>query len=99
MAAYKAIKPGEELDYSFNHQEEADDVGSPSDTISTSTWAVTPQDDASPEAPALSNDTIDGVVTSVVISGCTAGNVYRLTNTVTWATGIVTKKTVVLRCE
>lgn len=99
MAAFKLIKAGEKLDYSFDWQNEADDLGSPSDTISTSDWAVEPQEVGSPEGPTLSGAAFSGFVTTVDISEVTAGHVYRLTNTVTWASGIVARKTVVLRCE
>ena len=98
MGSYKLIRPGEDLDYAFDYRAEADDAGSPSDTISSSSWSVTPQADASPTAPKLSDGAFSGVLASVRITDCTAGNIYRLTNTVVWSSGIITKKTVVLRC-
>ena len=101
MPGYALIYQGETRALSNDWSTEAEDAGSPSDTIEASTWAIAPQDEGSPTAPLLTGEGTAGAVTRVRVSGCAAGRVYRLVNSVTWASGAPAqgKKVIVLRCE
>ena len=101
MPDYALIYEGERREFTNDWSTEADDAGSPSDAIDTSTWSIEPQEDGSPTEPLLTNEGIAGVVTSARVSRCTAGQVYRLVNSVSWASGAPApgKKVIVLRCE
>jgi hypothetical protein len=96
--AYLLIGPGETLDYSVDWTGELD-AGSPSDAITASSWSVTPQDEASPERPSLSGDSTSGAITAVRLADCTGGAIYRLTNRVETALGLILERSITIRCE
>ena len=96
---YVLIDPQETLDYSCDWSLLLDDVGSPSDTIDTSTWSITPQL-GSPQAPDLSGATeANGIATIKVTNAGPIGSVYRLSNKVVTAQGRTAERSVTLRCE
>ena len=78
---YRLIDPEETLDYACDWAGFLADGGSPNDTIQTSVWS------ADPAGPVLSGASVTAAVTRVFLSGAQAGQVYRLTNTVTTALG------------
>ncbi len=90
---YRLIDPDETLDYACNWDAFLADGGSPADTIQDSAWSV------DPSGPVLSGATRTGAVTQVFVSGALAGQIYRLTNTVTTALGRVAERSWTLRCE
>jgi len=63
------------------------------DTISSSTWAITPT------GPTLTNSTNDTTSTTVWVEGCTAGVTYTLTNHVTTDDGREDDRSLTLRCR
>ncbi len=90
---YRLIDPDETLDYACDWGPFLSDGGSPSDTIQNSVWF------ADPAGPVLSGAAISGPVTRVFISDAQAGQVYRLTNTVTTILGRTAERSWTLRCE
>jgi hypothetical protein len=90
---YRLIDPDETLDYACDWAVFLADGGSPGDTIQTSLWSV------DPAGPALSGASAAGAVTRVFLSGALAGQVYRLTNTITTALGRSVERSWTLRCE
>lgn len=91
------IDPDETLDYSCNWAEFLD-VGSPTDSISTSVWAVTPLE-LSPVVPVLSSPSTIGDLTTTFISQCIRGRIYQLTNTITTAQGRTADRSLTIRCD
>lgn len=85
----RLIDPNEKLDYGFDW---TTDGWIASDTISTSTWSV------SPTGPTLSGAASTTTTTSVFITGCTHGLIYSLTNQITTAAGRIGERTITLRC-
>lgn len=81
--------PGAILDYGFDWAEWLKD--SEGDTISDSQWAC--------QTLTLSQATIAGAKTVVMVSGGVAGNSYKLTNTITTAAGRKDSRTILLVCE
>lgn len=94
---YDHQRPGSDLDYSFDWSDYLDDQGSPSDTISTSTWSVAP--DAGSPSPEVHSDVITGAITSAFLRNVTRGEVYVLKNHVVTAAGRSDVKQVVIRCD
>ena len=90
---YRLIDPNETLDYACDWAAFLADAGSPTDSIQMSAWA------ADPAGPTLSGESVTAGVTRVFLSGAQAGQVYRLTNTVTTALGRVAERSWTLRCE
>ncbi len=90
------IDPQETLDYTCDWSTFLDDGGSPSDTISTSSWTIT---DAGSPAPTLSGETNTSNSATVFVQGCTLGEVYRLSNKIVTAQGRTAERTHTLRCE
>ncbi len=99
MADYLLIDPQETLDYTFDWGPFMDESGSPSDTILSSAWAITPANAGSPSEPVLSGDTKTADTTTTLVANCAVGQVYRLTNTVVTAQGRTAERTLTLRCE
>lgn len=99
MAGYHLIDPQEVLDYTFDWSNFLDDAGSPSDTISTSSWAITPQEPGSPSEPVLSGNSNTVNMATVFVAGCGAGGLYQRTNTVVTAQGRTAERSITLRCE
>ncbi len=95
---YLLIDPDETLDYTCDWSAWLDDGGSPSDTISTSSWAITPQE-ASPEAPTLSSESNTTNSATVFVSTCVRGALYQLTNRIVTAAGRTAERSITLRCE
>ena len=94
---YRLIDPGATLDFPCDWSDYLND-GSPSDSIVTSLWSITPQS-GSPALPALSGQSFAGALTTVFVSGVQRGQVYRLTNRITTAQGRTDERSVILRCE
>jgi hypothetical protein len=90
---YRLIDPDETLDYACDWAAFLAEAGSPNDTIQSSAWAV------DPTGPALSGASVNGATARTFISGATAGQVYRLTNSITTAMARVAERSWTLRCE
>jgi hypothetical protein len=84
------IDPAEKLDFGFNWSTDSWLAGA--DTISASTWAV------APTGPTLSGEAASTTATSVLITACTHGKIYSLTNRVTTAAGRIGERTITIRC-
>ena len=95
--AYRLIGPGETLGFSMDWTSELES-GSPADSIATSDWSIAPQD-GSPSRPALTDLEHAGAVSSVTVCDATAGVVYRLTNRVTTAQGLIFERSITVRCD
>ena len=75
--------PGEDLDYSHDWSADLDDQGSPSDTISASTWALEGPDDGSSPSPSAHDASTSGNVVTVFVNNLQVDSVYTLRNTMT----------------
>ena len=96
--SYRLIDPQDTTDWTCDWSVFLDDVGSPSDVISTSSWSITPQV-GSPQAPDLSNSRISGAKTTIDVTGAVLGQVYRLSNTITTVQGRTKDESFTLRCD
>ncbi len=94
--SYLLIDPSEKLDYSCDWSDFLDEGGSPSDTISSSSWAIA--GGGSP-APTLSGEDTTNNVTTVFVEGCELGQIYRLANRVVTGQGRTAERSHILRCE
>ena len=90
---YRLIDPDETLDYACDWSAFLADGGSPADSIQSSAWSV------DPAGPTLSGASVAGAVARVFVSGAEAGQVYRLTNSVTTTLGRIAERSWTLRCE
>ena len=90
---YRLIDPDETLDYACDWTAFLADGGSPGDSILSSAWAT------DPAGPTLSGASVAGAVTRVFVAGAQAGQVYRLTNSVTTNLGRIAERSWTLRCE
>ncbi len=95
---YLLIDPDETLDYTRDWSTFLDDGGSPSDSILSATWTITPQE-ASPQAPVLSDPSNTATTAKVFVSGAVYGQVYRLANRIVTAQGRAAERSITLRCE
>ncbi len=95
---YLPIDPGETLDYSCDWSAFLDDGGSPSDTIATSSWTITPLE-ASPVIPTLASESNTVNTTTVFVSNAVYGQVYQLTNRIVTAQGRTAERSIACRCE
>ncbi len=95
---YPLIDPSEDLDYTFDYGPFVDDGGSPSDTILTSKWVITPQS-GSPQTPDLHSAAKTADTTTIFVKNATVGEIYRLTNTVTTNDGRTAQRSLTIRCE
>lgn len=95
---YLLIDPDETLDYARDWSGFLDDGGSPSDSILSATWTITPQE-ASPQAPVLSNPSNTATTAKVFVTGAVYGQVYRLANRIVTAQGRAAERSITLRCE
>ena len=93
---HETQRPGTKLDYTCDWGTWLADAGSPSDTITGSTWEVSP-DDGSP-APVISDLSIVGDFATAWLSELEEGNVYRLRNRVVSAQGRSVSRTFTIRC-
>ena len=82
------IDPDAKLDYGFDWS----DWLATGDTLSTSTWAITPT------GPTLSDDSNDTTETVVWVTGCTSGVTYTLTNSVVDNDGREDDRSITLVC-
>jgi hypothetical protein len=98
MVALRPIDPNETLDYALDWSDFLDDAGSPSDTISISTWEIYPSD-GSPAGPTLSGELQNSNSTCVFLSGCVHGSVYLLTNRVVTTVGRTADRSITIRCQ
>ncbi len=94
---YLLIDPSETLDYTCDWSDMLDDVGSPSDTISSSTWAVTPQE-GSPQQPDIKSSTNTATTTTIFLYNCVRGGVYQVTNTIVTGQGRTHERSITVRC-
>ena len=92
------IDPEETLDYTMNWATWLAETGSPEDTISTSSWAVS-DSTGSPSHPVLSGATNTASTATVFVAGCQLGELYQLTNTITTGQGRTAERSLTLRCE
>ncbi|MHA7839861.1 MAG: phage fiber-tail adaptor protein [bacterium] len=95
MAPYRVQDPAEELDWTCDYAAEMDSVGSPSDTISSSTFTI--EGGGSP-APVLEDQVNTADTTSINVKGMTLGEVYHLRNAVTTSQGRLLKRSTTIRC-
>ena len=95
---YRIIDPGEDLDYTCDWGEFLDDGGSPSDTISQSSWSIDPDPGGSP-APQLHDSSYTVSTTTIWVSGAELGMIYLLTNTIVTTEGRTAQRSLTLRCE
>lgn len=96
--AYLLIDPQETLDYTCDWAPFLDEGGSPSDTISTSSWSIAPQD-GSPQTPDLSGSTNTVSTATIKVTNAAIGQVYRLSNKITTTQGRTAERSITLRCE
>ena len=90
--AYLLIGPGETLNFTCEWSNELE-AASPSDSIANSAWAI------SPSGPSLSDAVVSDTRTTINVSNCTVGRVYRLTNTVETTQGLTAERSISVRCE
>lgn len=90
--------PGEDLDYSHDWTADLDDGGSPSDTISTSSWSLTGPDDGSSPTPSTHSATIAGGTVTAWVRDLQLGGVYELRNVMTTGAGRQFQHAWVIRC-
>lgn len=95
---YHLQDPGSKLDYTCDWASFLDDAGSPSDTISSFSSAITPQS-GSPLQPNLSAETTSGTKTTVWVDSCIRGEVYMLTHVVVTSQGRTAERSITIRCE
>jgi hypothetical protein len=96
--AYLLADPSSTLNYSFDWETSwlpSGTIGSPTDTIASRLWTITPPNPGSPNTPTLVGETTD----VVFVSGLLAGYVYRLVERVTTVAGITDDRTIVIRAE
>lgn len=84
------IDPAEKLDYGFDWSDGW--LGVSGDTVTASTWAV------SPTGPTLSAAANTTTATTVFMTGCTHGKIYSLTNQITTSLGRIGERTLTIRC-
>lgn len=89
MASQYLIDPDADLDFGHDWSDWLPD----GDTITTSTWTI------SPAGPTLSNSTHDDTTTTIWVEGCTAGVTYTLTNHIVTGDGREDDRSITLHCE
>lgn len=90
MTTTFVIDPDAHLDYGHDWTTWLGDTG---DTITTSTWTITPT------GPTLSNSTHDNTTTTIWVDSCTLGVTYTLTNHITTDDGREDDRSLTLCCE
>jgi hypothetical protein len=96
--AYILADPSSTLNYSFDWATAwlpSGVGGSPTDTIASRQWIISPLNGTSPETPTLTGDTTD----IVFVEGLLPGRVYRLVEEVLTAAGVRDQRSIVLRCD
>jgi hypothetical protein len=92
MTQVQIKSPGSIFDLSFDW--DADSVLSASETISTSSWAVSPTGEMTTSSPAIDNDTKQ---TSVMVTAGNDRTTYRLTNTIATSAGRTHERMITVR--
>ena len=95
--SYVLIDPHETLDYTCDWSIFLDDGGSPSDTVTASSWEVSPVSEDSPSEPVLSGATNTTNSTTVFISNCREGAIYTLTSRIQTLQGRTADRSIVHR--
>ena len=96
MASFLLQAPGETLDYSVDWTNELSETA-PADSIAASAWSIAPN--AGSPGPSLSGATVAGMTTTTKVSGLAFGVVYRLTNRVETAQGVILERSLTIRCH
>lgn len=97
--AYLLIDPSEKLDYTCDWSGFLDDGGSPSDSISTSTWSIVPQSPGSPTHPQLTGAIHTANTATVFVEAGMWGEIYQLSNQITTTMGRTAERSFTIRCE
>lgn len=92
----KTQDPAEELDWTCDYSGELDSVGSPSDTISSSTFTI--EGGGSP-SPTLEDQIDTADTTSINVKGLQWGQHYYLRNLTVTTQGRTLKRSQTIRCE
>jgi hypothetical protein len=90
--------PSSKLNYSFDWSTywlPSGVGGSPTDTIASRLWTISPSNPGSPSTPTLVGETTD----VVFVSGLQAGMVYRLVEHVVTYAGVEDDRSIVIRAE
>ena len=96
---YVTQAPDDDLDWSFDYDDFLSEGGSPQDTISTSTWSISPDALGSPVTDNLYNDSVSGTKTTVQVANLNAGSIYTVTNIITTSMGRQKSRAFSIRCE
>lgn len=96
---YELQRPGTKVPYSCDFGDYLDGSGSPSDTILTASWTITPQSAGSPTEPVLSQESIDNSarIATVFVENPERGQVYALTVEINTAMGLRARRTITIR--
>ena len=89
--------PDETLTHSIDWVSWLDSAASPPDTMSSASWAISPND-ASP-APTVADLGESGTVVSVDVSGLVRGEIYRLTCDMVSVAGEIGQQSIHIRCD
>lgn len=95
--SYVLQSPAEGVIHSIDHSAKLAE-GSPEDTISTSSWSITPTSGGSPAAAVEDRGRVAGI-TSALVGGLVVGRVYRVTNKITTANSQAIEVSIEIRCE
>ncbi len=91
------IRPGEKQDYTCDWATFLAGTGSPTDTIASTSWTISPQE-GSPIQPILSDESNTATTATIWVDDCVWGEIYTLTNTITTAAGREHVRKITLRC-
>ena len=94
---YILMDPGELLDFTFSWEPFLEEGGSPSDTLLSASWSITPANAGSPSEPAITGELVSGVLTTCFVNGVLRGVVYRLTCRATTSMGRISEQSITLR--
>lgn len=96
---FELQRPGTKVPYSCDFGDYLDAAGSPSDTIASASWTITPVSSGSPTEPVLSQQTLDltGRTASVFVENPARGEVYALTVEITTNQGLRDRRTITIR--
>lgn len=89
--------PDSITDYTINWGDGYLDTNSPAETISTSSWAVSPAD--SPGMSVSGTPTKTTTTATAFVTGGVVGRVYALVNTITTSGGRTDERSIILRVE
>jgi hypothetical protein len=92
---YFLIDPDERLDGASCLAE----AGSQPDTITISSFSIAPSDGGSPGGPLLSGEGSSPTATTVFVSNCRAGAIYRLSNRIVTGAGRIAERSISIRAE